>query len=130
MGPKLPLPASGNKLVADARRKAKSRHYRGPPDQEVREGIPKAFKRKYGITVGVSRRPQLGTWPGRLRAERKRRHLYGRLAALFGHAHDGLDLLQREDARSRCGPALIDSERKTDGSKWKIGQALVHRPGR
>jgi iron(III) transport system substrate-binding protein len=106
-----------NKLVADAKKEGKVVII-APPDQEVREGIPKAFKEKYGITVEYLG-GRSSDMAGRLRAERSA-GIYTVDAALSGMLTMA-SIFYSEKMLDPLRPALIDPT-VTDGSKWKAGK--------
>jgi iron(III) transport system substrate-binding protein len=106
-----------DRLVADARKEGKVVII-APPDPQVRESIPKAFKEKYGVTVEYLGGRSSDT-AARLRTERQS-GIYSVDVALSGmltmasifHAEKMLDPLR---------PALIDPD-VVDGKKWKAGK--------
>src|SRR5918996_2757879 len=106
-----------DKLVAEAKKEGKVVII-APPDPQVREGIPKAFRAKYGITVEYLGGRSSDT-AARLRTERQS-GIYTVDAALSGmltiasifHAEKMLDPIR---------PILLDPD-VTDGSKWKNGK--------
>jgi iron(III) transport system substrate-binding protein len=112
-----PASEQWNKLVADAKKEGKVVII-APPDPEVRESIPKAFKAKYGITVEYLGGRSSDT-AARLRTERAS-GVYTVDVALSGmltmasifHAEKMLDPIR---------PILLDPD-VTDGSKWKSGK--------
>ncbi len=106
-----------NKLVADAQKEGKVVII-APPDQEVRESIPKAFKEKYGITVDYLG-GRSSDMAGRLRAERSS-GIYTVDAALSGMLTMA-SIFYTEKMLDPLRPALIDPN-VTDGSKWKSGK--------
>lgn len=106
-----------NKLVADAKKEGKVVII-APPDQEVRESIPKAFKEKYGITVDYLG-GRSSDMAGRLRAERSS-GIYTVDAALSGMLTMA-SIFYTEKMLDPLRPALIDPN-VTDGSKWKSGK--------
>jgi iron(III) transport system substrate-binding protein len=106
-----------NQLVVDAKKEGKVVII-APPDPQVRENIPKAFKAKYGITVEYLGGRSSDT-AARLRTERAS-GIYTVDVALSGmltmasifHAEKMIDPLR---------PILIDPE-VTDPKKWKAGK--------
>ena len=114
-----------DKLVADAKKEGKVVII-APSDPQVREAIPAAFKAKYGITVEYLG-GRSSDMAARLRTERQAGHLHHRRRA-FRHAHDGVHLLRREDARSApAGPHRSGRHRRF---QMEGRQTLVHRSGR
>ena len=109
--------AEWDKLVADAKKEGKVVII-APPDPEVRQNIPKAFKEKYGITVEYLGGRSSDT-AARLRSERQA-GVYTVDVALSGmltmasifHAEKMLDPIR---------PILIDPN-VTDAKKWKAGK--------
>ena len=106
-----------DKLVADARKEGKVVII-APPDQEVREGIPKAFKEKYGITVEYLG-GRSSDMAGRLRAERAS-GVYTVDAALSGMLTMA-SIFYTEKMLDPVRPILLDPD-VIDGSKWKSGK--------
>jgi iron(III) transport system substrate-binding protein len=109
--------ADWDKLVADAKKEGKVVII-APPDPEVRESIPKAFKERYGISVeylgGSS-----SAMAGRLRAERAS-GTYTVDAALSGTLTMA-SIFYEEKMLDPLRPALIDPN-VTDPKKWKAGK--------
>jgi iron(III) transport system substrate-binding protein len=111
--------ASGewDKLLADAKKEGKVVII-APPDQEVREAIPKAFKAKYGISVEYLGGRSSDT-AARLRTERAA-GIYSVDAALSGMLTMA-SIFYTEKMLDPLRPALLDPE-VTDGKKWKSGK--------
>jgi iron(III) transport system substrate-binding protein len=109
--------AEWDKLVAEAKKEGKVVII-APPDPEVRQNIPKAFKEKYGITVEYLGGRSSDT-AARLRSERQA-GVYTVDVALSGmltmasifHAEKMLDPIR---------PVLLDPD-VTDAKKWKAGK--------
>jgi iron(III) transport system substrate-binding protein len=111
-------PAPGwDKLVADARSEGKVVII-APPDPQVREALPAAFKAKYGITVEYlgSRSSDIAA---RLRTERAA-GIYSVDVALSG-LQTITSIFYAEKMLAPLRPALTDPD-VTDGSKWKSGK--------
>jgi ABC-type Fe3+ transport system substrate-binding protein len=106
-----------DKLLADAKKEGKVVII-APPDPEVREGIPKAFKAKYGISVEYLGGRSSDT-AARLRTERAS-GIYSVDAALSGMLTMA-SIFYAEKMIDPIRPVLIDPE-VTDGSKWKAGK--------
>jgi iron(III) transport system substrate-binding protein len=106
-----------DKLVAEAKKEGKVVII-APPDQEVREAIPKAFKAKYGITVEYLGGRSSDT-AARLRTERQA-GIYSVDAALSGMLTMA-SIFYTEKMIDPVRPILLDPE-VTDGSKWKAGK--------
>ena len=109
--------AKWDQLVAGAKKEGKVVII-GPPDPQVREGIPKAFKEKYGITVEYLGGRSSDT-AARLRTERQS-GIYTVDAALSGMLTMA-SIFYAEKMLDPVRPVLIDPE-VTDGSKWKSGK--------
>jgi iron(III) transport system substrate-binding protein len=105
-----------NQLVADAKKEGKVVII-APPDPQVRESIPKAFKAKYGITVEYLGGRSSDT-AARLRTERAS-GIYTVDAALSGMLTMA-SIFYGEKMLDPIRPILLDPE-VTDGSKWKAG---------
>src|SRR3954453_20058168 len=106
-----------DKLVADAKKDGKVVII-APPDPQVRENIPAAFKAKYGITVEYLGGRSSDT-AARLRTERAS-GLYSVDAALSGMLTMA-SIFYTEKMLEPLRPILLDPE-VTDGSKWKTGK--------
>jgi iron(III) transport system substrate-binding protein len=109
--------AEWDKLVADAKKEGKVVII-APPDPQVREGIPKAFKAKYGITVEYLGGRSSDT-AARLRTERQA-GVYTVDAALSGMLTMA-SIFYTEKMLDPIRPILLDPD-VTDGSKWKAGK--------
>ncbi len=109
--------AEWNQLVADAKKEGKVVII-APPDPQVREGIPKAFKAKYGITVEYLGGRSSDT-AARLRTERQA-GVYTVDAALSGMLTMA-SIFYTEKMLDPIRPILLDPD-VTDGSKWKAGK--------
>ncbi len=106
-----------NQLVADAKKEGKVVII-APPDPEVRESIPRAFKTKYGITVEYLGGRSSDT-AARLRTERAA-GIYSVDAALSGMLTMA-SIFYGEKMLDPVRPALLDPD-VTDGKKWKAGK--------
>jgi iron(III) transport system substrate-binding protein len=106
-----------DKLVAEAKKEGKVVII-APPDPEVRESIPKAFKAKYGITVEYLGGRSSDT-AARLRTERQA-GVYTVDAALSGMLTMA-SIFYTEKMLDPVRPILLDPE-VTDGKKWKAGK--------
>ena len=106
-----------DKLVADAVKEGKVVVV-APPDPQLREALPAAFRAKYGITLEYLGGPSSDT-AARLRTERKA-GLYTVDAALSGQ-QTITSVFFGEKMLDRLRPALIDPE-VTDNTKWKAGK--------
>ena len=106
-----------DKLITDAKKEGKVVVV-APPDPQVREALPKAFKDKYGITLEYLGGPSSDT-AARLRTERKA-GLYTVDAALSGQ-QTITSVFYSEKMLDPLRPALIDPD-VTDGTKWKTGK--------
>ncbi|HET7680515.1 MAG TPA: extracellular solute-binding protein [Xanthobacteraceae bacterium] len=109
--------AAWSQLVADAQKEGKVVII-APPDPQVREGIPKAFKAKYGITVEYLGGRSSDT-AARLRTERAS-GIYTVDAALSGMLTMA-SIFYSEKMLDPIRPILLDPD-VTDGSKWKAGK--------
>jgi iron(III) transport system substrate-binding protein len=110
-------PKDWDQLVADARKEGKVVIV-APPDPEVREMLPAAFKAKYGITVEYLGGRSVET-AAKLRAERQA-GIYSVDVALSGMLTMAT-IFYGEKMLDPVRPALIDPQ-VTDGSKWKAGK--------
>src|SRR3954471_10499885 len=106
-----------NQLVTEAKKEGKVVII-APPDPQVRENIPAAFKAKYGITVEYLGGRSSDT-AARLRTERQA-GIYSVDAALSGMLTMA-SIFYTEKMLDPLRPALIDPN-VTDGSKWKSGK--------
>ena len=106
-----------DKLVADAKKEGKVVII-APPDPQVREALPTAFKAKYGITVEYLAGRSTETAP-RLRTERAS-GIYSVDVALSGN-QTMYTVFYPEKMLDPVNPVLLDPE-VTDGSKWKSGK--------
>ena len=106
-----------DRLVADAKKEGKVVII-APPDPQVREGIPKAFKAKYGITVEYLGGRSSDT-AARLRTERAS-GVYTVDVALSGMLTMA-SIFYTEKMLDPIRPILLDPD-VTDGSKWKAGK--------
>jgi ABC-type Fe3+ transport system substrate-binding protein len=106
-----------DRLVADAKKEGKVVII-APPDPQVREGIPKAFKAKYGITVEYLG-GRSSDMAARLRTERAS-GVYTVDVALSGMLTMA-SIFYTEKMLDPIRPILLDPE-VTDGSKWKTGK--------
>ena len=106
-----------DQLVAAAKKEGKVVVV-APPDPQLREALPAAFKAKYGITLEYLGGPSSDT-AARLRTERKA-GLYTVDAALSGQ-QTITSVFYREKMLDPLRPALIDPE-VTDTTKWKAGK--------
>src|SRR3954468_4779351 len=106
-----------DKLVADAQKEGKVVII-APPDPQVRENIPAAFKAKYGITVEYLGGRSSDT-AARLRTERQA-GIYSVDAALSGMLTMA-SIFYTEKMLDPVRPILLDLE-GTDGAKWKAGK--------
>jgi iron(III) transport system substrate-binding protein len=104
-------------LVADAKKEGKVVIV-APPDPEVRQALPAAFKAKYGITVEYLGGRSVET-AAKLRAERQA-GIYSVDVALSGMLTMA-SIFYSEKMLDPVRPALIDPE-VTDVSKWKSGK--------
>src|SRR5215213_4376959 len=109
--------AEWDQLVANAKKEGKVVII-APPDPQVRENIPKAFKERYGITVEYLGGRSSDT-AARLRTERQS-GIYTVDAALSGMLTMA-SIFYGEKMLDPLRPALIDPN-VTDGSKWKAGK--------
>jgi iron(III) transport system substrate-binding protein len=109
--------AEWDKLVADAKKEGKVVII-APPDPEVRESIPKAFKAKYGITVEYLGGRSSDT-AARLRTERQA-GVYTVDVALSGMLTMA-SIFYTEKMLEPVRPILLDPD-VTDGKKWKAGK--------
>jgi iron(III) transport system substrate-binding protein len=109
--------AAWDKLVADARKEGKAVVI-APPDPQLREALPAAFKAKYGVTLEYLGGPSSDA-AARLRTERKA-GLYTVDAALSGQ-QTITSVFFGEKMLDPLRPALLDPE-VTDGAKWKAGK--------
>ena len=110
-------PSHWDRLVADAKKEGKVVII-APPDPQVREGIPKAFKAKYGITVEYLGGRSSDT-AARLRTERAS-GVYTVDVALSGMLTMA-SIFYTEKMLDPIRPILLDPD-VTDGSKWKAGK--------
>jgi len=106
-----------DKLVADAKKEGKVVII-APPDPQVRENIPAAFKAKYGITVEYLG-GRSSDAAARLRTERAS-GIYTVDAALSGMLTMA-SIFYAEKMLDPVRPVLIDPD-VTDGKKWKSGK--------
>lgn len=106
-----------NQLVTDAKKEGKV-VIMAPPDPQVREAIPAAFKARYGITVDYLGGRSNET-SARLRTERQA-GVYTVDVALSG-IQTMATIFYREKMLDSLKPVLIHPE-VTDGSKWKKGK--------
>ena len=109
--------AEWNQLVADAKKEGKLVII-APPDPQVREAIPAAFKARYGITVEYLGGRSSDT-AARLRTERQS-GIYTVDAALSGMLTMA-SIFYTEKMLDPVRPILLDPD-VTDGSKWKDGK--------
>ncbi len=116
-GPSQDWQKQWNQLVADAQKEGKV-VILGPPDQAVREGIPAAFKARYGITVDyIGGRSSESA--AKLRAERQA-GIYSVDVALSG-IQTMAAIFYREKMLDPLKPVLIHPD-VLDGSKWTSGK--------
>jgi iron(III) transport system substrate-binding protein len=106
-----------DQLVADAKKEGKLVII-APPDPEVRESIPKAFKAKYGITVEYLGGRSSDT-AARLRTERQA-GVYTVDVALSGMLTMA-SIFYTEKMLEPVRSILLDPD-VTDGKKWKAGK--------
>ena len=106
-----------DELVAAAKREGKVVVV-GPPDQEVRQTLPSAFKARFGITVEYLG-GRTSEQAGRLRAERSSGLYTADL--VIGGVQSMSTIFHREKMLAPLRPALILPE-VLDGSKWKKGE--------
>lgn len=104
-------------LIAAAKREGKV-VVMGPPDQDVRQTLPAAFKARYGVTVEYMG-GRTSDQAGRLRAERSA-GLYTTDLAISG-VQSMSTIFHRENMLAPLRPELIFPE-VVDGSKWKKGE--------
>lgn len=116
-GPSPDLEKQWNQLIADAKKEGKVVII-APPDPEVRESIPKAFKAKYGITVEYLGGRSSDT-AARLRTERQA-SVYTVDVALSGMLTMA-SIFYGEKMLDPVRPVLLDPD-VTDGKKWKAGK--------
>ena len=109
--------AEWDKLVADAKKEGKVVII-APPDPQVREGIPKAFKEKYGITVEYLG-GRSSDMAARLRTERAS-GIYTVDVALSGMLTMA-SIFYTEKMLDPVRPILLDPS-VTDGKNWKSGK--------
>ena len=106
-----------DRLVVDAKKEGKVVII-APPDPQVREGIPKVFKAKYGITVEYLGGRSSDT-AARLRTERAS-GVYTVDVALSGMLTMA-SIFYTEKMLDPIKPILLDPS-VTDASKWKAGK--------
>ncbi len=106
-----------DKLVADAKKEGKVVII-APPDPQVREALPTAFKAKYGITVEYLGGRSTET-AARLRTERAS-GIYSVDIALSG-IQTMATVFHREKMLDPLKPVLMHPD-VIDGSKWKSGK--------
>jgi len=116
-GPSQDWEKQWNQLVADAKKEGKVVII-APPDPQVREALPAAFKARYGITVDYLGGRSSET-AAKLRAERQA-GVHTVEVALSG-IQTMATIFYREKMLDPLKPVLIHPE-VTDGSKWKKGK--------
>ena len=105
-----------DRLVAAAQREGKVVVI-GPPDQDVRQTLPAAFKARFGVTLEYMG-GRTSDQAGRLRAERSA-GLYTTDLSISG-VQSMSTIFHRENMLAPLRPELILPE-VVDGSKWKKG---------
>lgn len=116
-GPSQDWEKQWNQLVTDAKKEGKVVIV-APPDPQVREALPAAFKARYGITVEYLGGRSVDI-AARLRAERQA-GIHTVDAALSG-MQTMATIFYGEKMLDPIRPALLDPA-VTDGSKWKAGK--------
>ncbi|HZS63159.1 MAG TPA: extracellular solute-binding protein [Xanthobacteraceae bacterium] len=96
----------------------------GPPSKEVRQSLPPAFEKRYGIKLEyiAGRSSETAT---KLRAERQANA--NSIDALIGGIQTMATILYREKMIDPVRPVLVLPE-VTDGSKWKKGSLWFSDP--